>query len=87
MSILANDTRRMILELLRDGERSAGDLAELLERPRPGISHHVSILLQQGLVRCRVAGAFRYYSLDDANVLAAWDAYVEGTFRNKERVA
>jgi DNA-binding transcriptional ArsR family regulator len=76
MSILDQEARRTILGLLRDGEKTAGDLARLLGRPRPGVSHHLSALLVHGLVSCRQNGAQRIYSLEVPAVLAAWNAYV-----------
>jgi DNA-binding transcriptional ArsR family regulator len=76
MSPLSSEARRAIVTLLRNGDRSAGEIAEALGRPRPGVSHHLSRLLDCGLVRCRQDGAHRYYSLDPNRVLAAWDEYV-----------
>lgn len=76
MSILDQEARRTILGILRDGEKTAGDIAKLLGRPRPGVSHHLSALLVHGLVTCRQNGAQRIYALEVPAVLAAWNAYV-----------
>ena len=73
---LKHEVRRAIVGLLRDGEMTAGAIASALGRARPGVSHHLSCLLDHGLVVCRHERAHRHYALDVAKVLAAWDAYV-----------
>lgn len=77
MDLLDSAARREILGILRDGELSAGDIAGRLDRPRPGVSHHLSILQEAGLVDRRVVGAYRYYRLNLAATLAAWDHYLK----------
>ncbi len=62
--------------LLRDGEQTAGQISESLSRGRPTLSHHLSILCEAGLVKCRSQAAFRYYRLEPRAALAAWDAYL-----------
>lgn len=56
-------TRQKILELLAGREMSAGAIAEALSAHRPGVSHHMAVLLARGLVQRRTERAFRYYSL------------------------
>jgi DNA-binding transcriptional ArsR family regulator len=63
---LADPTRRRIVELLADGERSAGELAAEFDTSRPGVSRHLRVLREHGLVRARGDGARRLYSLDPA---------------------
>ena len=41
---LGDSTRREILALLRDGEKTAGDLAESFDMTKPSMSHHFSVL-------------------------------------------
>jgi DNA-binding transcriptional ArsR family regulator len=64
LEALADPTRRRIVELLVGGERSAGDLASHFETSRPGISRHLRVLREQGLVHARDEGRRRLYSLD-----------------------
>lgn len=64
LEALADPTRRRIVELLVEGERSAGDLASHFETSRPGISRHLRVLREQGLVHARDEGRRRLYSLD-----------------------
>ena len=63
---LADATRRRIVELLSDQERSAGEIASHFETSRPGISRHLRVLREAGLVRVRGEAQRRLYSLDPA---------------------
>jgi DNA-binding transcriptional ArsR family regulator len=63
---LADESRRTVLEILRDHPASAGELAEALPIARPGVSRHLRVLREQGLVRSRAEGRRRLYSLDPA---------------------
>ncbi len=74
LTALADPTRRRIMELLVDGERSAGDLAAQFNTSRPGVSRHLRVLREHGLVRARGEGQRRLYVLDPAPLeeLDAW---------------
>jgi len=73
---LADPTRREIVELLAGGERSAGEIAGQFPMSRPGISRHLRVLREHGLVRFREQGQRRLYSLD-AGPLAELDEWLE----------
>lgn len=60
---LADDTRRRIVEVLADGERSAGELAALFEISRPGVSRHLRLLREAGLVEVTPDAQRRMYAL------------------------
>jgi DNA-binding transcriptional ArsR family regulator len=79
LAALADPTRRRIVELLAEGERSAGELAAEFRTSRPGVSRHLRVLREHGLVRAREEGQRRLYSLDPAP-LAELDAWLE-TYR------
>jgi DNA-binding transcriptional ArsR family regulator len=64
LEALADPTRRRIVELLVDGERSAGELAANFDTSRPGVSRHLRVLREHGLVQARDDGRRRLYSLD-----------------------
>jgi DNA-binding transcriptional ArsR family regulator len=66
LEALADPTRRRIVELLAEGERSAGELAAQFTTSRPGVSRHLRVLRAQGLVQARDEGRRRVYSLDPA---------------------
>ncbi|HZG00979.1 MAG TPA: autorepressor SdpR family transcription factor [Chitinophagales bacterium] len=61
---LNDPTRREILELLKDGEMTAGDIADKFNMTKPSISHHLDLLKQAGLVEAEKDGQFIYYSLN-----------------------
>jgi DNA-binding transcriptional ArsR family regulator len=63
LSAMANDKRLMILCQLLDGERSVGELAELLETRQSTISQHLAMLKRDGFVDARREGQSQFYSL------------------------
>lgn len=73
---VAEPHRRQILDLLRDGERPAGDLVERLRISQPGVSKHLRVLREAGLVDVRADGRRRLYSLR-ADPLAEVDQWLE----------
>jgi DNA-binding transcriptional ArsR family regulator len=60
---LADPTRRVILDRLRKGDLNAGEIAEGFEIGKASISHHLNLLKQAGLVRCRRQGQQQIYTL------------------------
>lgn len=80
LEALADPTRRRIVELLVDGERSAGALASEFTVSRPAVSRHLRVLRESGLVQTRESGTSRLYSLDPAPLqeLDAWLARYRG---------
>jgi DNA-binding transcriptional ArsR family regulator len=73
---LAEPHRRQILDLLREGERSVNDLTARLKISQPGVSKHLRVLRQAGLVDVRPEGRTRWYGLC-ADPLAEVDAWLE----------
>ncbi len=71
---LADTTRREILALLRDGEKTAGDLAESFDMTKPSMSHHFSVLKDADLIRSRREAQQIWYSLNTTVVqdVVAW---------------
>jgi DNA-binding transcriptional ArsR family regulator len=61
--VLVEPHRRHILDLLRDGERTVGDLVSALGLSQPGVSKHLRVLRQAGLVEVRADGQRRRYRL------------------------
>ena len=61
---LADPTRRRVLRLLKDGERTAGQLVEQFDITAPSMSHHFNVLKQADLVFVRRDGQQLYYSLN-----------------------
>jgi DNA-binding transcriptional ArsR family regulator len=81
---LADPTRREILQLLRGGELSAGDLTERVSKSvsKPSMSHHFEVLQKADLITPRREGQRIYYALNTTvveDVLAIiWDLFAGG---------
>ncbi|HUW65582.1 MAG TPA: autorepressor SdpR family transcription factor, partial [Spirochaetia bacterium] len=61
---LADPTRRRILQLLRQGDLTAGEIADQFPISRPSISHHLNLLKHAGLVQDERRGQHIVYSLN-----------------------
>lgn len=61
---LNDPTRREILEMLKDKDMTAGDIADRFHISKPSISHHLDLLRQAGLVVSVKEGQFISYSLN-----------------------
>ncbi len=61
---LNDQTRREILELLKEKDMTAGDIADQFNISKPSISHHLDLLKQADLVSAAKEGQFIYYSLN-----------------------
>jgi DNA-binding transcriptional ArsR family regulator len=73
---VSNPGRRRILDILKDGERPAGELAAALPSlPQPAISRHLRVLREAGLVSVSPRAQQRVYSLQPAK-LREVDAWV-----------
>ena len=58
---LADETRREILGLVWEGERTAGDIADRFDMSRPAVSQHLNVLLGCDLIAVRRDGTRRLY--------------------------
>jgi DNA-binding transcriptional ArsR family regulator len=75
---LADPIRRRVLELVRDTEVPAGELAAQFPVSRPAVSRHLRVLREAGLVHERREGRLRLYRADPAPLaeLRGWlEAY------------
>ena len=73
---IAEPNRRAILELLCAGERPAGDLVDATGLSQPGLSKHLKVLREAGLVSVRPDGQRRLYRLEPKK-LAALDTWLK----------
>ncbi len=73
---LADGSRRTVLEILRDHPATAGELADALPIARPGVSRHLRVLREAGLVDVRQEAQRRIYTLRLAP-FAEVDAWLE----------
>ncbi|UUY01840.1 metalloregulator ArsR/SmtB family transcription factor [Svornostia abyssi] len=77
---IADPTRRAILDQLRDGELSAGDLGAHVRISQPSLSQHLKVLREAGLVAARRDGRRRLYRLEPSalRIVREWIVEYEG---------
>ncbi len=63
LDVIAEPTRRRILDAVRGGERSVGELVEVVGMGQPGVSRHLKVLRDAGLVDVRRDAQRRLYRL------------------------
>src|SRR5438445_6729362 len=85
--VLGDRTRLRIVELVSDGERSVGELAQLLGVPQPKVSNHLACLRWCGFVTTRREHRTIYYRLADERVAAVVELARELLHENAEHVA
>ncbi len=73
LAALGDATRRAIVEALREGERTVGELAAGLPVSRPAVSQHLAVLKAAGLVVERTQGTRHYYRLDPIGLVHLHD--------------
>lgn len=78
LAAIADPTRRRIIELLAQRERTAGELVEEFDLSAPAISQHLNVLREAGLVTTRAEGQTRIQSLNPAG-LDELDTWLEKT--------
>jgi len=80
LDILGDPVRRRILELLADGEQSAGEVGEVVQREfgisQPAVSQHLRVLRESGFTTVRPEGTRRLYAVDSA-ALQDVDAWLD----------
>jgi DNA-binding transcriptional ArsR family regulator len=79
LQALSDESRRTMLDVLRQHPATAGELASMLPIARPGVSRHLRVLREAGLVEVRQDAQRRIYSLRPAP-LAELDAWL-GRYR------
>jgi DNA-binding transcriptional ArsR family regulator len=86
--VLGDPIRRRILELLADGERTAGDITGVVmgefKISQPAVSQHLRVLRDSGFATVRPAGARRLYAVEE-NPLREVDGWLEQFRRNWEQ--
>jgi DNA-binding transcriptional ArsR family regulator len=79
---LADPTRRRIVELVSERERTAGEIAAAFDISRPGVSKHLRVLREHGVLRAREEGTRRLYSLDTGGI-AEVDEWIHRFWTNR----
>lgn len=70
---LADPKRLLIIETLRNGPRTVGDISADLGLSQSNVSQHLAILRQRGVVRARRLGTNVFYSLSNKKIQRALD--------------
>ncbi|ACU35760.1 winged helix-turn-helix transcriptional regulator [Actinosynnema pretiosum subsp. pretiosum] len=93
LDVLGDPIRRRILELLADGERTAGSLAEVINAEfgisQPAVSQHLRVLRESGFARVRAEGTKRLYEIDGTALrevdgwLARFERFRDERFRDE----
>jgi len=76
LDVIAEPTRRRILDVVREGERSVGELVDELGMHQPGVSRHLRVLRDAGLVEVRRDAQRRLYRLRPEPLMEL-DAWLE----------
>jgi DNA-binding transcriptional ArsR family regulator len=97
LEVIAEPTRRRILDAVRDGERSVGELVEKVGMHQPGVSRHLRVLRDAGLVEVRRDAQRRLYRLRPEPLMeldawlepyrAQWAARLDSLERHLQRTA
>ncbi len=74
--------RLEILDLLKNGEECACDLLEELDLTQSGLSYHMKILIESGIVTAREEGKWVYYTISEQGREKIIEMFVEATTRN-----
>ncbi len=77
--LLAEPSRRQLLDALRHGERSVNELVDLTHMPQPSVSKQLRLLLDSGVVNLRKAGRQHLYTIQGSPLREAskWLSYYE----------
>ena len=77
---LSDPTRREILNLLKQGSMTAGQIVEHFDTTGATISHHLNILRQAGLIEDRKSGKYIYYELNTSEIdeIIGWITSLKG---------
>ncbi len=83
---LSDPTRRGILDLLKDGAKTAGDIGSRFDMTGATVSHHLAVLKEAGLVSDERRGKFIYYELNLSvlDEITGWVAGLRGGNRDEE---
>lgn len=97
LEVIAEPTRRRILDAVRDGERSVGELVVEVGMQQPGVSRHLKVLRDAGLVEVRRDAQRRLYRLRPEPLMeldawlapyrAHWAARLDSLERHLQRTA
>ena len=68
---LSNPIRLMIIDVLKDGEATVGELQDMLGAQQPNLSQHLAVMRSSGIVQSRKVGTKVHYSLTNPKIVEA----------------
>lgn len=71
--VFTSPARIQILNELREGEKSVGQLVDATGLPQPNVSQHLAVMRNRGILMSRKEGAVVHYKLANTKVLKAFD--------------
>ncbi len=71
--VLGSASRIRIIEALREGERSVGELSETLGLRQANVSQHLAVMRSKGVLKTRKVGTSIYYSVSNPKIVQACD--------------
>ena len=83
LAAIGDNTRRRIVELLAEGDRTTGEIVTEFSMSAPAISQHLNILRNAGLIKTRVDGQRRIQALDFRGI-KQMEAWISKTTRQWE---
>ena len=83
--ILSDPKRLFLLQIMREGEKSVGEMVIALGLRQANISQHLAVMREGGIVTCRRQGSSVYYSLCSSKIADACDMVREVLAEQLER--
>ncbi len=71
--VLGSANRIKILEVLREGEKAVGEIAEILGVRQTNVSQHLAVMRNKGVLKTRKEGTSIYYSVSNPKIIQACD--------------
>lgn len=68
---IASAKRLEIINALKEGEKSVGELVEILGAPKANVSQHLAVMRHKGILKTRREGLNRFYSISNEKVVMA----------------
>ena len=69
---LGDSTRRRIVSMLKQGDKTQKEIVEAFDISQPAIKKHLNILLEERIISERLSGKYRIYSLDQTSLQIAY---------------
>ena len=86
-ALFGNANRLMIMDAIKDGECSVGEIAERVGMPIQGVSQHLRLMRDRGVVTCRREGRAIFYRIANRKFLRACCLIREGLLEEEKKRA